>query len=522
MGTNRKNMKNVLIIALFIMTAGIVLGNNVVVTNVDLKLPASGKVKVEFDLSWDNSWRDGVNYDACWVFVKYSIDSGTNWSHATMAASGTNPPGFSSGTGTGLEIVVPADKKGAFIQRSSLGTGTVANTDVQLVWDFNADGVSASKSARVKVFAIEMVYVPEGAFYVGDGTITTIRGQFENGKFTNALQITSEGQLTLGGGTLGSLGNNNGSGMYAGNADDFNDTTSKTLPAAFPKGYAAFYIMKTEISQRQYCDFLNTLTAAQQNNRHYSALYFNSYRNFIKKTNTSPAFFGCDANNNAGSATAANAALLNEANDGEWVACNYISWMDGAAYADWAALRPMTELEFEKACRGSLTPVANEYAWGNTTLESATTSLTGQNTTSETPNQGNCNYDSCTPDGPYRCGSHARASSSRQNAGAGFYGVLDMSGNLWERVVTVGNSTGRGFTGTHGDGMLSPNGNANVATWPGLSGGEVTVATGSGYRGGSYAIANSYLRISDRYLAATGVFTTRDSGDGFRAVRSAP
>jgi len=499
------------------MAVGRAMANNVVVTNTDLKAPASGTVKVEFDLSWDNSWRDGVNYDACWVFVKYSIDSGTNWSHATMAASGTNPAGCSSGTGTGLDIIVPSDKKGAFIQRSAVGTGTVANTDVQLVWGFNADGVSASKRARVKVFAVEMVYVPQGAFYAGDGTTAALQGQFENGKSTNALQITSESALTLGGGGAGSLGNNNTTGMSP--ADDFNDVTSKTLPGSFPKGYAAFYLMKTEISQRQYCDFLNMLTAPQQVSRHNGALYF-ANRNFIKKTSGSPAVFGCDANNNAGSVTAANASLLNQTNDGEWVACNYLSYMDGSAYVDWAALRPMTELEFEKACRGPLAAVPNEYAWGNATLETATASLTGQNTASETPNQGNLNYATCTPDGPFRCGSYADASSSRQNAGAGYYGALDLSGSVWERPVTVGNDAGRGFTGTHGDGILSANGNANQATWPGLSGGEVTGAAGAGCRGGYWDNSDSYARTSSRFNAALD-YNVRFSA-GWRGVRSAP
>ena len=500
------------------LAVGTAVANNVVVTSTDLKVPGSGTVTVEFDISWDNSWRDGVNHDACWVFVKYSIDSGTNWSHATMADSGTNPAGFSSGTGTGIDIIVPADKQGVLVQRTAAGTGTVANTDVQFVWDFNADGVSASKSARVKVFAIELVYVSEGSFHAGDGTITSIQGQFEDGKFTNALQIVSEGALTLGGGGAGSLGNNNGTGMSP--ADDFNDTTSKTLPLSFPKGYGAFYLMKTEISQRQYCDFLNTLTVTQQGNRHYGPLYFNSYRNFIKKSGASPAFFGCDANNNAGAVTNANVSLLNQTNDGEWVACNYLSYMDGSAYADWAALRPMTELEYEKACRGPLSPVADEYAWGNTTLEAATTALTGQNTASETPNQGNCNYLTSTPAGPYRCGSHARAASNRQNAGASYYGALDLSGNLWEQMAAVGNAVGRGFTGTHGDGSLSASGNSNEANWPGLSGGEVTGVTGSGIRGGNFYNDGVIARVSGRDIRNSTMGSGRNINGGFRGARS--
>jgi formylglycine-generating enzyme required for sulfatase activity len=42
---------------------------------------------------------------------------------------------------------------------------------------------------------------------------------------------------------------------------------------------------------------------------------------------------------------------------------NILSWFDVAAYLDWAALRPMTELEFEKVCRGPENRIAGEYAW---------------------------------------------------------------------------------------------------------------------------------------------------------------
>ncbi len=52
-------------------------------------------------------------------------------------------------------------------------------------------------------------------------------------------------------------------------------------------------------------------------------------------------------------------------------ACNRVLWHDGATYADWAGLRPMTELECEKACRGPVYPVTGEYAWGNTTFSRA-------------------------------------------------------------------------------------------------------------------------------------------------------
>jgi hypothetical protein len=57
---------------------------------------------------------------------------------------------------------------------------------------------------------------------------------------------------------------------------------------------------------------------------------------------------------------------------------------------------------------------------------------------------------------------------------------MGLGGNVTERPVTVGNSTGRAFTGLHGDGVISDSGYADVTNWPGSG------ATGSGVRGGAW------------------------------------
>jgi len=53
-----------------------VYANNLTITNVSLTKPdsANSTITVQFDISWDNSWRNYINYDAVWVFVKYSCD----------------------------------------------------------------------------------------------------------------------------------------------------------------------------------------------------------------------------------------------------------------------------------------------------------------------------------------------------------------------------------------------------------------------------------------------------------------
>ena len=344
--------------------------------------------------------------------------------------------------------------------------------------------------------------------------------------------------LTLGGGGAGSLGNNNATGMLS--ADDFNDSTSTTLPLTFSKGYDAFYCMKYEISQGQYRDFLNTLTRDQQNKRTYTDVstdaITNTYvmadnssmqnRNGIRcpstgNGTTEPITFGCDYNG---------ASTFDEVTDGQWIACNYLSWMDGCAYADWAGLRPMTELEFEKVCRGPVTPVADEYAWGTTDLtqaEGAVQNPGENNEVAATTGNGLANYDGAGTDisGPLRVGFAAASATNRVSAGSGYYGNMNMSDNLWERAVTVGSSTGRVFIGTNGDGLLtttaSNEGNATNSDWPGIDDtptNGITGASGSGFRGGYWGISAGRLQVSLRTNAAY-TSTSRSLSYGFRLVR---
>jgi hypothetical protein len=98
---------------------------------------------------------------------------------------------------------------------------------------------------------------------------------------------------------------------------------------------------------------------------------------------------------------------------------------------------------------------------------------------------------------------------------------MEMSGNLLERVVTIGNTVGRGFTGLHGNGSLSTAGHATTIAWPGLISGQLTGASGSGFRGGAWNLVATYMRVSDRSSAAIAS-TVRVNSRGFRGIRLAP
>lgn len=495
---------------------------------------------VQFNLAWDNSWRTNsgpANYDAAWVFVKYKIDGGTGctatgWQHATLS----NVEAEHDVNGNAATIKPGAAGNGVFIYRNANGVGNVNFSSLKLRWNYGSNGVLDNCNVTVKIFAIEMVHVPQGSFSAGDGSLANLAGQFESGVSSLTFSLASENALTLGGGT-GSLGNNNAANQVV--ADDFNDATTRTLPAAFPKGFNAFFAMKYEISQEQYVEFLNTLTGTQQASR-TTALTAGSYmaattgvtipsnRNGIRcriaPVGAQAGEYGCDLNNNG---------IYNESADGQNIACNFLTWMDAAAYMDWAALRPMTELEFEKACRGSQVAVPGEYAWGNATSPGTIGSINNSGAADETVSSGNAQNVAGTP---LRCGIFATASSNRSAAGAAYFGLMEMSGNLGEWIVSTGSVAGRSYTGLHGNGTLLANGNADVDFWPGINGNSSLTAANTVYSGNGTGVGNAagsgvkntgsdlLIRVSDRSHVNWGVSSgsTRQIHIGFRGARTAP
>jgi len=201
----------------------------------------------------------------------------------------------------------------------------------------------------------------------------------------------------------------------------------------------------------------------------------------------------------------------------------------------------MTELEFEKACRGNVAayPGLYEYAWGYGLYSfTKATSLSGTEDGTETVTDAgaNCCCDLSTESfsggdegqGPLRCGIFAQPGTLRHESGASYWGIMELSGNLFERCVTIADQDKNGvttnaglFDGSHGDGSLSADGYATNATWPGYSGGEVTGALGAGLRGGSWNQSYIFMLVSDR-VGAADTYDMRDPTCGFRAIRSLP
>jgi formylglycine-generating enzyme required for sulfatase activity len=455
------------------------LANNLVVTNVTILNAANGVADIRFDLSWDNSWHSSwpeaggaismTNWDAAWVFVKFRA-AGGHWQHAILNASGHVATG-----GTQIETGAnPAGQPvGAFVHRTADGNGTLNCAGMSLKWNYAATGLGGTNAADVSVHAIEMVYIPQGAFYVGSGGNEPC-AFYAGTNPAQPYQITSEAAITVGTNRL-----NYQNVTYGG------DMTGP-IPDAFPKGYNAFYLMKYEISQGQYTDFLNFLDPGLATTYFMNA--YGSYRNTISQTGM---VYACDAPDRA---------------------CNYLFGSDLPVYLKWAALRPMDELEYEKACRGPVYPVPNEYPWGDTLMTPMTgfSGVDGSGTETATPANANANIGTYIA-GPVRVGIFATATSGRHDAGASYYGVMNLGDNLTEIAVSAGDSIGRAFTNEPGDG----NEWTHTSTWPmSASGG----GAGFGIRGSCWELS---FPTSGRDWADY-VYSSDVSSIGGRGARSAP
>jgi len=484
--------------------------NNVQITNVSFR-PNTNTIK--FDISWENSWRSNVlkNWDAAYVFIKYFDPGSGTWLHVPFTnTNNVIPIGFSVSEVPGV---------GRFLFRTESGGGTSQLTNVEL----GIESRFASGIYDIKLFALEMVYIPVIDFYLGDhASYNSYRSSYEN----QAPDL-----------------------MFKNDESYVFDPLSEEYVAI--ANTASFYVMKYELSQGGYRDFLNSLTYTQQVNHTASlptsaagtfalAPATGNYRNYIKiKTPAqlingihTPAVYGCNADFNN---------VYDELSDGENIACNYVNWLDHASYLAWAGLRPLTEIEFEIAGRGIQYPVKNEFAWGNDEIGDdqyfvfdAALNTEYVNNPQSNP-KGNAIYEATVNsnnnlDGPVRNGIFATASSNRVKSGGSFFGVMELSGNLRERIITTGNAQGRNFNKNNfAFPDLTSFGYAEMTnSWPGavFVGSPNYIINGTGlafgliYRGGSWNDESFFLSISDRSgPLITDTNTNRDPYTGIRGCR---
>ena len=487
---------------------------------------ASNKT-ISFTISWENSWRVTTgpsNWDAVWIFVKRQACSTTNiWASSLLSTTSADHT-TSVGSGTNLLTVdATSDGMGVFIRRSALTTATGSISTHTITLKLNASSTTSpaivpTDNDNFKVMGLEMVYVPQGSFYLGDGRANALN--FSAGNTPNtALLIDAAKQ-------------NAGLGLATVYTSSFSNGAPSALPASFPLGYNGFYCMKYELGVSAYLEFINSLTYDQQARKlsKWSTTAFPNILNAeITRSNAVSIKVSVPGTFNTIPAT------FIQSDKSYYKPIHELNWQDLASYLDWSGLRPMTEFEFEKACRGNNagtpnTPVVNEYPWGNTQITSSTlannigrqdeyTYVAGQN--------GVCVYaaNDWTNSIPMRSGIAATSTSNRVQAGATYYGIMEMGGNVYEQCVGGGNGYDySSFTTINGDGSLTNLGLANETGWP-TSGGpnSGTILRGGGATSG-LSFPN-YVQVSDRsFLAGSSLNSENNNnsvnGVGGRGVRT--
>lgn len=430
-------MKKITSILVLMLAFVCLQATNLQITNVEFRQfrRTTGEQKVKMTIQWDNAWHNTRNHDAAWVVIKF-VSEDDGYAHARIAPDGHR---VIDGT-TKAKISVPSDQTGFFITLDENHRGNVKWTiEVQL--DEESLRRISFRDFHCRAYGTEMVYIPEGAFTLGDPDTTANRfGSLflsdANGQPAGLFQITAEDQHIEVGPEQGKL-------FYKAEYPEYQGDQKGPIPPAYPKGYHSFYIMKYEMQQGEYATFLNTLSADQSTTRaNFGGKNYQKYRGGIfYDTSTYQA-------------------------SSPQRPCNFVSWDDGLAYADWAGLRPMTELEFTKACRGPSKPIAGEYPWGTNNKDQLKRAIT-------------INDELVMLDG---FDESQLKEDNRPVFGASYYWVMDLAGSVWERVVTIGDERGRAYTGQHGDGRINGNGYANVDDWPD---GDNTPG-GYGFRGGGY------------------------------------
>jgi len=413
-------------------------------SNVKVEAGAGGYSTVSFDLAWANSWRakwkepaeknvtgkplDVENWDAAWVFLKFREPGSNAFLHTTLSSEVGD---HRVPAGVALDVGLSNDGRhgvGVFVYRNAIGSGANDFKNIKLRWLHTADKADPSK-AVMSAHVIGMVYVPGGPFQSKvpwQTSLTTIR----------IADATKEGGCRV--------------------------ATNTAVNAAWPNGYNAFYSTKYAISQGQYAEFLNSQGPAEGDPGRYGLSRF---------------MIRCDTNA---------AVYVAEVPDR---GCNFLNWKQILSYEAWAGLRPPTDLEYEKACRGPRAVARGEEAWS-------------AGICAPSPGIGK----GLVPDLP------------DNDAGASYWGIrgLSLSGCVqeWPGIIFDNDEYGSGYKGMHGEGRTAP-----PEDWP------TACSIGAIYGVRNCGDVATWLVPADldrAVILGEGLIFDRTGRYGARAVRTAP
>ena len=480
--------------------------------------------RIVFSVSWKGSWKNDVNCDGLYVFGKYKTAGKDGYRSVKIAQVSEGDFDYTDKSPKGVMLSESSRPVGSYVTPEGIGIFLFPLT-LQKHADMEIRRVSVpvvmdAEPEDIQLFAVEMVYVPEGAHYVGDPA----NGISKGGTLKNCLYTYPD------------------KGAYLINAEDAVDFAPEdghlycdldtengreendrfTIPAEFPKGYRAVWYMKYSLTEGQFVQFLNCLTRKQQQTQCMADLSGEDIPHYYAVTDTIEPRDRCEVycsrfGNMLPEPVHFYTAAPNRA-------MNAISFADTSAFACFAGLRPLTELEYEKACRGPLPAVKEEFAWGSTKIGRVFhfDGVDGSGNEKPVPQYPgeltNCNYGTdiapferdvkSVPDnpgwiGPVTVGLFENSApngnfTERERTGASYYGIMELCGNVWENIVTLGRPEGRAFVPKHGSGELTEDGYHNMDCWP-----DSKTGLGAGVRGGVFVSPNpGYLHMALRVFGA--------------------
>jgi hypothetical protein len=450
-------------------------------------VPGKDFSTVSFDLAWKNSWRAKwtepaeknctgkplqiESWDAAWVFLKFRRPDTRVFSHATLSPDAAH---HVKSAGAALDLGLSDDGAkgvGVFIYRDAVGQGNNEFKGIKLRWQDGADKADPA-TAELSVHALAMVYVPEGPFRSKSPLIYTKGAHWVPEAYECKLMTIDTPDTTK------PSGHANFSTNYVREGPDW------------PNGYSAFYCMKYSISQGEYAGFLTEAApdprAASYNGGQYGYLPHNASRRYA------PGLYGLSGY-----------TIRYSAGEGRYEAdvlerpANFLSDPDIQSFTAWAGLRPLTKLEYEKACRGPRAAARDEDAWAPGACAPA--AGLAQFVPSLSPQD-------------------APATGRLAWPGPSYWGIRDLSQSgaiiEWPAVMI---EDGRGFSGRHGTGS------------PDAPGGWVFTSRGEWYALGSWqgfplSEVGVWLLTEDynRMPGDIGEYiSTRSGRYGARAVRTA-
>jgi formylglycine-generating enzyme required for sulfatase activity len=480
--------------------------------------------RINFDVFWKGSWKNSINCDGVYVFFKYKKANDFGYHSASFHTASEGSFDYSNKCPENCSFTPQTVDVGIYVPNTALGMFLYPTTSCENA-DIIVDNLSVlvemeDEPENIEIFITEMVYIPEEQHFVGDpengiskgGTLKNCFYTYPN---QGAYLISSESEIAFGP-TTGQLYCDFDTPNSRENTDSF------IIPATFPKGFQAMWYMKYNLTEEQFVQFLNCLTRKQQQSHVMADISNDHIEQYYAVTGTTEPKDRCDVIcMRTGNGTQEPVTFYSAAPQR---AMNAISYNDVSAFACFAGLRPITELEYEKAARGPLPAIAKEFAWGTTNIGRVFhfNGVDGSGTEKPLPQKKgaicNCNYGTdiapfdkdkkTVPDNPgwvgpvsvglYENGPVLPGFTKRECTGASYYGVMDLCGNVWENIISVGRLEGRSYLPEHGKGYLDADGHHIMKEWP-----DSHTAIGCGVRGGVFVSPDpSYVHMALRVFGA--------------------